>query len=425
MVNVEQLTDPVQAAKSAGLRYVTDDAAGIRREARPPKVRSSRFKTDQFRYLYADGKIVRESEVLNRINRLAIPPAWTDVWICPNPDGHLQATGRDDRKRKQHRYHPHWRELRDEVKYARMIAFARKLPHIRRRVKRDLRLPGLQRNKVLATVVRLLEVSLIRVGNEEYARENHSFGLTTMRDQHVRVRGDKLIFHFRGKSGKWHEVDVQDRRLAKIVRNCQELPGQELFQYVDEHGQRQKVSSEDVNEYLREISGEDFTAKDFRTWAGTILAAMALREFEEFDSQAQAKKNILRAIEQVAGRVGNTPAVCRKCYVHPDVINAYMDGTLIRTLKIKAENQLRKSLSKLDPEEAAVLGLLRQRFALAEKKNRPLPMLLKESLARTAKRAIGNGTSGRAIPRTRTRKRRIVMKSARLSKRKLGLLSPV
>jgi DNA topoisomerase-1 len=381
MVTVEQLTDPVQAAKSAGLRYVTDEEPGIRREGGRSKGGSRRLKADQLKYIHPDGKRVRESDVLNRIKRVAIPPAWTDVWICPRADGHLQATGRDDRNRKQHRYHPHWREVRDEVKYTRMVVFARKMPGIRRRVKRDLQLPGLQRNKVLATVVRLLEVSLIRVGNEEYARENHSFGLTTMLDQHVRVRGDRLIFHFRGKSGKWHEVDVQDRRLAKIVRNCQELPGQELFQYVDEKGERQRVSSDDVNEYLREITGEDFTAKDFRTWAGTVLAAMALREFEEVDSQTQAKKNLVRAIEQVAGRLGNTPAVCRKCYVHPDVINAYLDGTLARTLKIKAENQLRKSLSKLDPAEAAVLGLLRQRLALAEKKNRPLPVLLKASLA--------------------------------------------
>jgi len=285
-------------------------------------------------------------------------------------------------------------------------------------VKRDLRRPGLQRNKVLATVVRLLEVSLIRVGNEEYARENHSFGLTTMLDQHVRVRGDKLIFHFRGKSGKWHEVDVQDRRLAKIVRNCQDLPGQELFQYVDENGNRQRVSSEDVNDYLREISAEDFTAKDFRTWAGTVLAAMALREFQQFDSQTQAKKNIVQAIEQVAGRLGNTTAVCRKCYVHPEVINAYMDGTLARTLKIKAENRLRKSLSKLEPEEAAVLNLLRQRLALTEKKNRPLPVLLKQSLARTLKKAVGNGKAAR-------RARTIKVRSSKVSQRKLGLLPAV
>lgn len=394
MVTVEQLTDPVQAAKSAGLRYVTDEEPGIRREGGRSKGGSRRLKADQLKYIHPDGKRVRESDVLNRIKRVAIPPAWTDVWICPRADGHLQATGRDDRNRKQHRYHPHWREVRDEVKYTRMVVFARKMPGIRRRVKRDLQLPGLQRNKVLATVVRLLEVSLIRVGNEEYARENHSFGLTTMLDQHVRVRGDRLIFHFRGKSGKWHEVDVQDRRLAKIVRNCQELPGQELFQYVDEKGERQRVSSDDVNEYLREITGEDFTAKDFRTWAGTVLAAMALREFEEVDSQTQAKKNLVRAIEQVAGRLGNTPAVCRKCYVHPDVINAYLDGTLARTLKIKAENQLRKSLSKLDPAEAAVLGLLRQRLALAEKKNRPLPVLLKASLA-VAKRKTRQEMNGK------------------------------
>jgi DNA topoisomerase-1 len=340
-----------------------------------------------FRYRYPTGDVVTEEEVLARIKSLVIPPAWTDVWICPDPAGHLQATGRDVRQRKQHRYHPRWREIRDETKYRGMIAFAKALPGIRKRILRDIALPGLSRNKLLATVVRLLEVSLIRVGNEEYARDNDSFGLTTMRNRHVDVNGSTIEFHFRGKAGKWHQVDIQDRRLAKIVKTCQELPGQELFQYVDEEGKRQDVKSTDVNDYLREISGQDFTAKDFRTWAGTVLGAMALREFEQFDSKAQAKKNIVQAIENVAERLGNTPAVCRKCYVHPDVIDAYLDGTLVRTLKRRAEEQLATSLRSLRPEEAAILGLLQQRLAREERNKRDLTPLLKASIAKVQKRS--------------------------------------
>jgi DNA topoisomerase-1 len=334
-----------------------------------------------FRYRYPTGDIVKESAVLARIKSLAIPPAWTNVWICPDPAGHLQATGRDDRKRKQHRYHPRWREIRDETKYERMIAFGKALPRIRKRLFRDLALPSLSREKVLAAVVRLLEVSLIRVGNDEYARDNESFGLTTMRDRHVDVNGSTLQFHFKGKSGKWHKVDIRDRRLARIVKSCQDLPGQELFQYVDEQGNPQDVKSTDVNDYLREVGGQDFTAKDFRTWAGTVLGAMALREFEQFDSKAQAKKNIVQAIENVAERLGNTPAVCRKCYVHPDVIDAYLDGTLVRTLKKRAEEQLSSSLQSLRPEEAAVLGLLQQRLAKEARNKRDLRPVLRKSIA--------------------------------------------
>jgi DNA topoisomerase-1 len=355
---VESLKDPVESAQRVGLRYVSDQMPGIRRE-----------KSGQgFRYRFPTGDLVHDEQALRRIRSLAIPPAWTEVWICPDPYGHLQATGRDARGRKQNRYHPRWREVRDETKYARMIAFGQALPKIRRRVDRDLALPGLRRNKVLATVVRLLEVSLIRVGNEEYARENESFGLTTMRNRHVDVRGSTLRFHFRGKGAKWHEVDIQDRRLAKIVRSCQELPGQELFQYLDENGARRDVNSEDVNNYLREITGQDFTAKDFRTWAGTVLAAVALREFQQFDSHAQAKKNVVQAIESVAERLGNTVAVCRKCYVHPEVLTAYLDGTLVTTLKRRAEKQIAESLGSMRPEEAAVLAFLRQRLATQEKR---------------------------------------------------------
>ena len=324
---------------------------------------------------------MKNAETLKRIKALAIPPAWTQVWICPNPNGHLQATGRDARGRKQNRYHPRWREIRDETKYARMIAFAKALPAIRRRVTADLALPGLPKAKVLATVVRLLEVTLIRVGNDEYARDNDSFGLTTMRDRHVDVRGEKLRFHFRGKGGKWHNVDIHDRRLARIVKSCHDLPGHELFQFVDDEGKRHDINSEHMNEYLREITKEDFTAKDFRTWAGTVMAALALREFDKFDSHAQVKKNIVQAIESVARRLGNTKTVCRKCYVHPDVIDAYLDGTLLATLRQRTEKQLSRGLKGLRPEEAAVLGLLQQRFGREEE---PLRENLVRSLARAA-----------------------------------------
>ncbi|HTL56147.1 MAG TPA: DNA topoisomerase IB [Candidatus Limnocylindrales bacterium] len=365
---------PEESARASGLRYVTDQMPGIRRE------RSGAG----FRYRYPTGDLVQDGEVLHRIKSLVIPPAWQEVWICPDPCGHLQATGRDQRWRKQSRYHPRWRETRDETKYARMIQFAQVLPRIRKRVQRDLALRGLPRNKVLATVVRLLEVSLIRVGNEEYARENDSFGLTTMRNRHVDVRGSTLRFHFHGKSGKWHDVDIEDARLAKVVRRCQDLPGQELFQFVTDEGQRQAINSEDVNQYLREISGEDFTAKDFRTWAGTVLAALALSQFEQFDSQTRAKKNLVQAIEAVAERLGNTPAVCRKCYIHPEVINAYLDGTLVKTLKQRAEQQLANRLHRLRPAEAAVLAFLQQRLAGEEHR---LEQQLKASLKRRARRS--------------------------------------
>ena len=350
-------TEPVEAAKSAGLRYVTDDKPGFARQ------RSGK----EFRYLDSNGKQLRDKDHLARIKSLVIPPAWTDVWICPSANGHLQATGRDARGRKQHRYHRRWRETRDETKFTRMIAFAKALPKIRKRVATDLKLPGRPRNKVLGAVVKLLEVSLIRVGNDEYARDNKSYGLTTMRDHHVEVSGHRMRFNFRGKHGKKHAIDISDPRLAKIVKECQDLPGQEIFQYIDDDGTQQDVKSEHVNEYLREITGQDFTAKDFRTWAGTVLAAMALRELEKFDTQTQAKKNVLRAIEAVAERLGNTPAICRKCYVHPMVLDAYMDGALLETLRQRAQEQWNSTIGKLRPEEAAVLALLQDR--LAESRN--------------------------------------------------------
>ncbi|HZO84309.1 MAG TPA: DNA topoisomerase IB [Verrucomicrobiae bacterium] len=346
-------TEPSQAARSAGLRYVTDEKPGFSRQ------RAGKG----FRYFDTEGKELRDQDHLARIKSLAIPPAWTDVWICPTANGHLQATGRDARGRKQHRYHPRWRETRDETKFTRLIAFAKALPAIRSRMSADIKLPGLPRRKVLAVVVRLLEISLIRVGNDEYARDNKSYGLTTMRNHHVDVSGPRMRFQFRGKSGKKHAIDITDSRLAKIVKQCQDLPGQEIFQYIDDDGTQQDVKSDDVNEYLREIAGQDFTAKDFRTWAGTVLAAIALQEFEKFDSQTQAKKNVLRAIEAVAERLGNTPTICRKCYVHPMVLDAYMEGALLQTVRQRAQEQWNSSMTKLRPEEAAVLALLQKRLA--------------------------------------------------------------
>ena len=292
-----------------------------------------------------------KSADLARIRALVIPPAWTDVWICPDPRGHLQATGRDARGRKQYRYHPRWREVRDEDKYGRLHEFGRVLPSIRRRIARDLRRPGLPREKVLAAVVKLLETTFIRVGNEEYARQNRSFGLTTMRDGHVRVSGSSVRFLFRGKSGVEHELALDDRRLARIVRQCRDLPGQQLFQYRDANGAVVDIGSGDVNAYLREVTGTDFTSKDFRTWAGTVLAAKLLCACEPCRSATAAKKTVAGAIDEVAKRLGNTRAVCRKCYVHPAVIDAYLDGSITR------------AMGKPTPSEEAILRLLQRRTA--------------------------------------------------------------
>jgi DNA topoisomerase-1 len=349
------------AARSAGLRYVSDAERGLAR----------RRHGNSFTYLRPSGEVLRSRAMLNRIRSLAIPPAWKDVWICPASDGHLQATGRDARGRKQYRYHPQWREAQDRNKYDRVIAFAKALPKIRRAVARDLRKRGLPREKVLAATVRLLETTLIRVGNDEYARDNRSFGLTTMHDDHVALRGAKIRFDFRGKHGVEHEIDLEDKGLAAIIHACRDLPGQELFQYLDETGQVRDVGSADVNDYLRAISGEDFTAKDFRTWAGTALAARALQEFRDFDSKAAAKRNITKAIERVAERLGNTQAICRKSYVHPAVIDAYIDRSLVKTLKRRAERELRGTLHRLSSEEAAVLALLQQRMEHELEDRRP------------------------------------------------------
>ncbi|MCX8255075.1 DNA topoisomerase I [Beijerinckiaceae bacterium RH AL1] len=341
-----------EAAEAAGLVYVSDEDAGITRK------RSGKG----WRYIDPKGRTIRDYWERKRIDKIAVPPAYTDVWICPDPNGHIQATGRDDRGRKQYRYHPKWTEARDTAKYERMVGFARLLPDIRARVAADMRRHGLPREKVAATLVALLEKTLIRVGNEDYARENKSFGLTTLRNRHLEIDGSSLRFDFKGKSGKMWNLDLRDRRVAKVVRSIQELPGQKLFQYLDDDGKRQPVSSSDVNAYLREITGEDVTAKDFRTWAGTVLASLALAEFETVDSQSARKKNVKAAIESVAKRLGNTPTICRKCYVHPRVLDSYLDGTMLESIKQEVEDELGDHAHKLRPEEAAVLGLLSRRI---------------------------------------------------------------
>lgn len=343
--------DPREAAAAAGLVYVSDEDRGLARER----------AGDGFAYFKANGDAVQDEATLERIRKLAIPPAWTGVWICARANGHLQATGRDARGRKQYRYHPQFREVRESTKYEHMMEFARALPAIRRRVAEDMALRGLPREKVLATVVNLLETTLIRVGNDDYAKENKSYGLTTLRNPHVKVEGPQLRFQFKGKSGKTWRLQVKDRRIAKIVRACQELPGQRLFQYQDD-GELREVTSADVNAYLKEITGRDITAKDFRTWAGTVMAALALQEFEAIDTQAAQKKNIRAAIESVAARLGNTPTICRKCYVHPEVLNAYVEGQLLLEVRRQARAALREELAQLKPEEAAVLAMLEARL---------------------------------------------------------------
>ena len=342
--------DPVDSAKMAGLRYVTDAGPGIHRK---------RAGT-AFSYTGLDGRPIHAPKELARIKSLGIPPAWTDVWICPNPLGHLQATGRDAKGRKQYRYHQRWHEVRDATKYDRMIAFGEVLPAIRAEVSGELARPGLPREKVIATVVRLLDETYIRIGNQEYARENESYGLTTLQNEHVEVMGSRLRFHFRGKSGKEQSVEVQDQRLAKIVKRCQELPGHELFQYLDDEGQRCLVESADVNDYLREVTKQEFSAKDFRTWAGTVIAAHTLTELEPFQSETQGKKNIVQAIKTASEHLNNTPAICRRCYVHPGVLDAYLDGALLQAERAVERSGEARSMDGLRPEEAEVLALLRR-----------------------------------------------------------------
>ena len=399
-MNIAANADPIAAAKSAGLRYVNDGDPGITREA----------AGRDFIYRDPQGHRITDTATLARIKRLAIPPAWTDVWVCPRDDGHIQATGRDARRRKQYRYHPDWRAVRDESKYERMIAFGRALPRIRRRVTRDLQKPGLGRQKVLATMVRLLETTLVRVGNEEYARANGSVGLSTMQDRHVAVQRGRLEFQFKGKSGKRHNIELHDPRIAKIVRQVQDLPGQELFQYVDDDGQRQDIKSEDVNAYLREIAGAEFSAKDFRTWAGTVLAAIALRQFERFDTKSQAKKNLVAAIERVSERLGNTPSVCRKCYIHPVILDSYLAGSTVDVILKKTEDALSHGLTSLSGAEGAVLAFLQEQ--LRRKQKPPLLTSLRRSVAQQRRlrppraHRDGRGISGGARAGARSPTRR-------------------
>ncbi len=350
----ETAITPKESARAAGLRYVTDRKPGIRR-----------MKTGKgFRFVDPVGKPVRDGETLGRIKSLVIPPAWTDVWISTQANGHLQATGRDARGRKQSRYHPKWREVRDETKYERMAHFAEALPTLRDQVKHDLGLPGLPRKKVLATIVSLMEATLIRVGNEEYARENKSYGLTTMRHKHVEVHGSEITFTFQGKSKVHHTISLQDRRLAKIIRRCEEMPGYDLFQYVDHDGELHHIDSADVNDYLREVTGQHFTAKDFRTWAGSVLAGALLQEFEPPANATQAKKNVVEAIKAVAAKLGNTPSVCRKCYIHPAVLEAYLGGMTREEATAEIEEEIAEHESKLRKEEQALVDLLAQRAML-------------------------------------------------------------
>lgn len=346
----DSIIDPEDAAISAGLTYVNDDMPGITRQ------RSGKG----FSYKGPDGRTITDKAERKRLASLAIPPAYVDVWICPDPRGHIQATGRDAKGRKQYRYHPEFRELRDSSKYDRMLDFARGLPQLRAQVDADMSRRGLPVEKVLATIVFLLENTMIRVGNTRYARENKSHGLTTLRMRHVTLDGNQVHFKFKGKSGKEWNLGLRDRRVARIIRAVQEIPGQHLFQYVDDDGARRQVTSTEVNDYLRQITGRQVTAKDFRTWTGTVLAALALAEYEKADSEAAAKRNVRDAIESVAARLGNTPTICRQCYVHPQIIDAY----LADELRLELADTIDDTLTQTDlrPEETQVLRFLKKRL---------------------------------------------------------------
>lgn len=348
--SADKLDESVQSAKRAGLRYVNDGMPGIRRQRRGRG----------FSYTDAEGSLIDDPQERERIESLVIPPAWTDVWICPLPNGHLQATGRDEKGRKQYRYHPQWSEVRGRTKYHRLLQFAETLPLIREQVDKDLALRGLPRRKVLAAVVQLLETTCIRIGNREYARDNNSYGLTTLRDRHVDVSGSTIHFRFQGKSGQAHEIDLKDRRLAAIVKKCRDIPGYDLFQYWDEAGERQTVASGDVNDYLREITGQELSAKDFRTWGGTLLAAMALYDLGPYESQTEAKRNVVQAVKEAAACLGNRPATCRKYYIHPAVLDVYEDGTLFEKLQRELAKAAEQPSSGHHPEERALMGILRE-----------------------------------------------------------------
>ena len=347
---VEEVLDlePEESAKVAGLRYVKADSLAIARK----KVGRG------FSYLDRHGNRIKDSTELERLKSLTIPPALTDVWFCHLPNGHLQATGRDDKKRKQYFYHPQWRKVRSQHKFNRMLMFGACLPNIRETTAKHLRKRSLSREKVLAAVVQLLETTLIRVGNQQYAEKNCSYGLTTLRDRHVDISSDRVKFEFRGKSGVDHQIELQDRRLAKVIQQCQEIPGYEIFKYYDESGERHFVDSGDVNEYLQQITQRDFTAKDFRTWAGTLLAAIELKELGEFEDEKQAQKNVVAAIKNVAQQLGNRPATCRKYYVHPAIIEAYENEVLLDLMS--QQSQLQPISDKLNPEEIAILNIIKQ-----------------------------------------------------------------
>lgn len=336
----------------ARLHYVYDSKPGYTRK----KLASG------FAFFDTKGSRIKSEKIITRLKKLAVPPAYKDVWYCADPLGHLQAVGRDARGRKQYRYHADWTAQRDKDKYDRIIAFGKCLPLIRRKTSQHLKLSGLPREKVLAGVVKLLEKTLIRIGNEEYAKSNGSYGLTTLRNSHVKVRGRRIHFTFKGKSHVKHDIEIEDKKLAALVKKCQDLPGYEVFEYLDEQGKRHDVKSDDINTYLQEVTGQDFTAKDFRTWAGTLLAAKALQAYKSFSSQTEANKQIIQAIESVAQKLGNTKAICRKCYVHPDVLRAHMDGNLAKLMDQRANALLKGDLKKLPREEAALLVLLEKSF---------------------------------------------------------------
>lgn len=358
-------TDPLESAKIAGLRYTLAQGPGISRR---------RFGK-AFKYFRPDGRELKDAADLRRIRSLVIPPAWTDVWINPNANGHLQAVGRDARGRKQYRYHSEYRKVRDQTKFSRMLAFGNALEKVRERVKKDLSLAGLPKEKVLATVVQLLESTCMRIGNEEYEKQNASYGLTTLKDKHVEISGSKLRFHFRGKSGQEQDIELTDSRLAKIVKQCRDIPGYELFQYIDSNGNRCRIDSSDVNEYLKEITGEDFTAKDFRTWGGTGLAALAFEEIGKSESESDAKKNVVEVIKRVAKSLGNRPATCKKYYVHPAIVDAYVSGELFNELT---------SCTGARRQEDCIMKVVAKYVTELKKPAKPLTTLLRESLRKHA-----------------------------------------
>lgn len=349
MSDIDPLLEARASAKEAGLRYFTDSAPGFARR---------RVGAKSFAYLDTSGKRVRDARVLERFRALVIPPAWENVWICPSEKGHLQVTGRDARGRKQYRYHPDWSDARNENKFSRMLIFARALPRIRARVRRDVRLEGMGRERVLGAVVSLMDQTLVRIGNDEYAEKNQSYGLTTIRNHHARVKGSRILLRFKGKSGKMHELDIEDPHVAPIIRRCQELPGQELFTYLNEEDRAVDVSSGDVNDYLREISGEEITAKDFRTWGGTVEAARFLKTQETPPTKAALKKLFAKTVSHTAERLRNTNAVCRKYYIHPCVFEAFESGELVK-IAVSCRKSARARVRGLSTDERFAVALLK------------------------------------------------------------------